>query len=102
MRKWMKINEHTAHKSQTAMEQLLNELATAYQQSDYLVGNQFSRADLTAAALFAPLFQPAPYPVPWPAPDKLPQPMRDWLDQQESALLPLQRVYSQHRAARPA
>ncbi|MDX1756416.1 MAG: glutathione S-transferase family protein [Marinobacter sp.] len=100
MRKFMKINEQTARSSQDAMEQVLKELTKAYQQSDYLVGDRFSRADLTAAALFAPLFQPESYPVPWPTMEKLPEPMRDWVTGQQPELLPLQRVYQQHRAAR--
>lgn len=99
MRKWMKINEQTARASQDSMEQILKDLAEAYEKSDYLVGNQFTRADLTAAAMFAPLFQPEPYPVPWPAMDKLPAPMRGWLTGQQQELVPLQRVYLQHRAA---
>lgn len=36
--------------------------------SGHLVGDRFTVADLTAAALFSPLVQPPEYPYPWPKP----------------------------------
>lgn len=100
MRSWMKINERTAHAAQREMEDILSELARSYQSSAFLVGNRFTRADLTAAALFAPLFQPEAYPVPWPAPSKLPQPMQQWLQRNEERIAPLARLYQNQRQAR--
>jgi len=74
MRKYMNINAVTANKSKAritrAVDRVDKELATR----KFLVGSQFSRADLTAAALLAPLLQPADYgDVPEPAwvPDEL-------------------------------
>lgn len=99
MRTWMKINDKTAQQSRHAMEEMLTELTTAYGNGRFLVGNTFTRADLTAAALFAPLFQPEHYPVPWPAEDKVPQPMRQWLDRQQQSVAPLARIYEQYRQA---
>lgn len=97
MRNWMKINEKTAAQSMETMTAVLQDLAEAYQSGPYLVGDRFSRADLTAAALFAPLFQPAGYPVPWPKPERLPQAMQQWLESQQSALAPLIAQYERHR-----
>lgn len=97
MRSWMKINERTAATAQQTMEEILLELAAAYQHSEFLVGDRFTRADLTAAALFAPLFQPSAYPVPWPADNKLPQPMQQWLQRNEENIAPLARLYQNQR-----
>lgn len=67
MRKLMDINEQSAALSLQRIEQALDRLASHYAKQDYLVGDQFSRADLSAAALFAPMFQPAGYGLDWPA-----------------------------------
>lgn len=101
MRKWMKINERTARSAQDTMEQVLTDLKAAYGQSEFLAGDRFSRADLTAAALFAPLFQPAAYPVPWPPRKKLPEPMQQWLRQQQAEVGSLSQLYDRYRSARP-
>lgn len=100
MRSWMKINERTARTAQQTIEDILSELAAAYQKSEFLVGDRFTRADLTAAALFAPLFQPQAYPVPWPAPNRLPQPMQQWLQRNEERIAPLTQLYQQQRPVR--
>lgn len=97
MRKWMKINEKTADQSRQTMERYLTELAQAYQTADYLAGDAFSRADLTAAAFLAPLFQPPQYPVPWPAPKRIPEPVRTWLDQWQPQLQLLESRYAANR-----
>lgn len=97
MRKWMKINEKTANESQAVIEALLNELAQAYSQQPFLAGEAFSRADLTAAAIFAPLFQPEPYPVPWPKPARIPKDIQAWLNRWQPQLQVLDNVYSDYR-----
>ncbi|MEP1215239.1 MAG: glutathione S-transferase family protein [Marinobacter sp.] len=97
MRKWMKINPKTAEQSRETMEAYLTELAEAYRQKPYLAGDSFSRADLTAAALFAPMFQPRPYPVPWPKPAKIPRDIKAWLDQWQPQITLLERIYTANR-----
>lgn len=97
MRQWMKINDRTAARAQVTMEKLLGELAEAYRQSSFLVGDRFSRADLAAAALFSPMFQPPQYPVPWPDPKKLPADMQWWLDKHRDQLQPLEAMYRDYR-----
>ncbi|WP_417515727.1 glutathione S-transferase family protein [Marinobacter sp.] len=97
MRKWMKINERTAEQSREVMENLLTELAETYSRQPFLAGESFSRADLTAAALFAPLFQPAAYPVPWPKPARIPKQVQAWLTQWQPQLQVLERVYNGYR-----
>lgn len=97
MRKWMKINEKTSEQSRLVMEALLNDLAEAYATRPYLAGDAFSRADLTAAAIFAPMFQPAEYPVPWPKPGKIPRDIKAWLEQWQPQIEVLSKVYDDHR-----
>ncbi len=97
MRKWMKINEKTANTSQKTMESYLEELIAAYEKAPFLVGDQFSRADLTAAALLAPMFQPEQYPVPWPKESKIPKPVKAWLDQWQPKLTPIENLYNTNR-----
>ncbi|MEX2476291.1 glutathione S-transferase family protein [Marinobacter sp.] len=97
MRKWMKINEKTAETSRQTMEALLTELADVYQTRPFLVGDGFSRADLTAASLFAPMFQPAQYPVPWPKPGRIPKEIQHWLAQWQPQLQTLEKVYQANR-----
>ncbi|MCM0613473.1 glutathione S-transferase family protein [Marinobacter sediminum] len=100
MRKWMKINEKTAGQSREVMEGLLKELAATYSKQPFLAGDTFTRADLTAAALFAPMFQPTEYPVPWPKTSKIPKDIKDWLDQWQPELEVLSRIYKDHRKHR--
>ncbi|MGO1460835.1 MAG: glutathione S-transferase family protein [Marinobacter sp.] len=97
MRKWMKINEKTAEESRKIIEALLGELAEAYSRQPFLAGETFSRADLAAAALFAPLFQPEPYPVPWPKAVRMPRDIQAWLSQWQPQLQLLANVYRDYR-----
>ncbi|MBD3658095.1 glutathione S-transferase family protein [Marinobacter sp.] len=97
MRNWMKINAKTAESARQTIDHLLTELAEVYQRQPYLVGDRFSRADLTAAALLAPIFQPPQYPVPWPRPARLPAELRTQLADWETRSEGLVRLYHDHR-----
>ncbi|MBZ2169212.1 glutathione S-transferase family protein [Marinobacter sp. F4216] len=99
MRQWMKINEKTSEQSRLVMEQLLTDLTEAYQNSPFLVGDSFTRADLTASAMFSPMFQPAAFPVPWPKPEKIPADVSGWLNQWQEQLQVLSNLYERNRQA---
>ena len=66
----------------------------------YLVGDQFSRADLTLAALAAPLIRPASHPRTWPDDAAYP---RGWLEavQPWADSLTAERVREMYRLHRP-
>lgn len=97
MRRWMRINERTAAAAQQRLQHTLDELGQAYQQGPFLAGPEFSRADISAAALLAPLFQPAGFDVPWP--QSMPGELQGWLNQQRHNLAPLQSLYERFRSA---
>lgn len=97
MRNWMKINEKTSERSRETMEAYLTELADIYRKKPYLVGDRFSRADLAAAALFAPMFQPEQYPVPWPKAARIPRDIKAWLDEWHPQIQTLEQVYTANR-----
>ncbi len=71
MRFDMGIDDARAERSRAKTLAALDRLEAELGPSGYLVGDRFSVADLTAAALFAPLVAPAefPYPLPRPFPE---------------------------------
>lgn len=68
MRMDMRIDDTGAELGRRKTLAALDRLETELQPSGYLVGDRFSVADLTAAALFSPLVTPAQFPYPWPGP----------------------------------
>ncbi|HJQ83786.1 MAG TPA: glutathione S-transferase [Candidatus Binatia bacterium] len=73
MRADMAIDPGRAARSWEKTVAALDRVERELQPSGYLVGDAFSVADLTAAALFAPLVGPPEFPYPLPAP--VPEPM---------------------------
>ncbi len=102
MRKRMNITEKTAAQSQTKVEALLTEINGIYESGRYLAGDCFSRADITAGALFAPLFLPEQYPVPKPKPERLPPGLKAWHQTSGHLLQPVVACYHNHRGKRSA
>ena len=95
MRKYMSINEQGAAESQACIEQLLSELDHHYRQQPFLVGDQFSRADLAAAALMGPMVMPVKYGLPWPS--RMPDPLQQWADGQSTQMDWARRLYRDYR-----
>lgn len=66
MREIMNINEKTAETSKTHLSIAIDKIYSHLQEHSFLVGNQFTRADLAAASLIAPLRMPEKYGLNWP------------------------------------
>lgn len=95
MRKVMRINEASAIDSEAHIQQALDTLYEAYQKSEFLVGDQFSRADLAAASLLAPLIMPEGYGLDWP--ETVPETLQNFVDKNESKLARVRQIYQQFR-----
>jgi glutathione S-transferase len=95
MRSFLDINEASAARSLTAIRGFLERLTGEYAARKFLVGHNFSRADLAAAALFAPMFQPPQYGLEWPA--RMPQPLRGVADEMAPELEWARRMYRDYR-----
>jgi len=67
IRALLHINERTARESRDRVLAAARRLAEHLAGRSFIAGGEFSRADLTAAALFAPLWMPPGYGVKWPA-----------------------------------
>ncbi|MEE2732934.1 MAG: glutathione S-transferase [Pseudomonadota bacterium] len=95
MRKLMDVNEASAAKSRQSMLMALERLNDAVDENEFLVGNRFSRADLTAAALLAPLFMPPKYGLEWP--DSMPEPLQSEVNALEPQLVWAKGIYEKYR-----
>jgi len=95
MRGFMKINSETAEESREIVQKMIDRLNQIYKKQKFLVGDGFSRADLTAAALLAPVFQPEHYGLDWP--NTLPEPLQSFASTNSQKLLWAQEFYSTFR-----
>ena len=95
MRKLMKIDDETAAKSNQQVIKVVDDLASHYANNNYMVGDQFSRADLTAAALLAPIVMPKKYGIDWPT--ELPEQLIEFNSQFQGKLDWIERLYDEHR-----
>ncbi len=95
MRKMMDINPATAAASKQSMLAAMERVNDAVEGRDYLVGDSFSRADLTAAALLACLFMPEQYGLDWP--EALPEPLHSDVKALKPQLEWAEKVYARHR-----
>jgi glutathione S-transferase len=95
MRQHMKINDRTARISLKILERAIDKLHAHYAKHDFLVGDQFSRADLTVAALLAPLVEPDQYGINWP--NYYPAELQNTIDAFRDRLDWVDRLYRQYR-----
>ena len=95
MRTGMNITPETAAKSKERVLAALKRVNDALQGGEFLVGNQFTRADLTAGALAAPLFTPDEYGIDWP--QDWPEPLQTELEEFEPYLKSIKAVYTNYR-----
>jgi glutathione S-transferase len=79
MKRFMNIYEEPAMHSRAKTIEALDTLEKELGDKDYLVGDRFSVADLTAASLFYPIALPQEYPYTSPVFEDLPEGARDFL-----------------------
>jgi glutathione S-transferase len=79
MKRFMNIYEEPAMRSRAKCVEALDTLETELGEKDYLVGDRFSIADLTAASLFYPLALPPEFPYTSPTWEQLPEGAREFL-----------------------
>jgi glutathione S-transferase len=101
MRRRFEINADTAANSRAKMVAAMDRLEREISPSGYLVGDSFTVADLTAAALFYPVPRPARFPYAMVADDDLPDSFRGFVN--SLARRPggqwLAQIYRRHRGA---
>jgi len=94
MRKLMNINAASTQEGQARITQALDKVHER-QGNRYLVGEQFSRADLAVASLLAPLCRPAGYGLDWPS--AYPEPLAGFVASLSEKLAWVNRLYAEHR-----
>lgn len=80
MRRRFEISAESAATSRAKMVAAMDRLEHEISTSGYLVGDSFTVADLTAAALFYPVARPNEFPYPIVANDDLPDSWREFVD----------------------
>jgi glutathione S-transferase len=100
MRRVMEINPEAASRSRDRVVAAMDRLEAEIGPSGYLVGDRFTVADLTAAALFYPVAQPPEFP--YPSVSEPPAGAREFLD--SLARRPggqwVTEIYRRHRLAK--
>jgi glutathione S-transferase len=66
MRKGMRINDAEVEVSEKTLDAAVDKVQARISGREFLVGDEFSRADLAVASLLAPLRMPGKYGLPWP------------------------------------
>ena len=94
MRKHMRINLETSIQAKDHLDKSLDKVIEALDGKNYLVGEQFSRADLSVASLLAPLIMPPAYGLKKP---ELPDELNKILESFEPKLTWLRQMYKRHR-----
>lgn len=92
---YLDINEQTTQLSKEHLSQAIDKIAAHLSNRKFLVGDQFTRADITAAALLAPLIKPEKYGLNWP--EKLPEELEVFIESQNSKLQWVRNMYEQYR-----
>ncbi len=95
MREQMNINTDTAQRSRELLKRAIDKIYDHLQKNKFLAGDQFTRADLSAASLLAPLCKPAKYGLIWP--DRLPQPIEDLINECDEKVIWVNELYEKYR-----
>ncbi len=95
MRALMKINDATAEESKIKMSNGIDRAYEKLQKNKFLAGDQFTRADLSAAALLGPLRMPDKYGLDWPS--EIPAELKVFLAEFEEKTAWVDDVYNEFR-----
>jgi glutathione S-transferase len=95
MRQYMKIDAAGAAESRQRLEAALDRVNEAVAGRHFLVDGAFSRADLTAAALFAPLLMSPKYGLVWPK--AMPEPLHSDVARLAGKLAWVESIYNDYR-----
>ncbi len=95
MRGFMDINAETSAESRRHLEAATDRLFTHLEGRSFIVGDRFTRADLTAAALLAPVYRPAKYGLEWPA--EMPPEIEELVSTLDRGAAWVSRTYAEHR-----
>ena len=91
----MDINDESVKKSKIGFEEALKRVCTRLEDNQFLVGKQFSRADLAVASLMAPLCSPQKYGLDWPS--TYPESLQEYINQHETQLQWVKKTYQSFR-----
>ncbi len=95
MRAMMNINEDSARKSREHLEAAIDRVYGQLQKRPFLVGDEFTRADLAAASLLAPLCKPEKYGLNWPV--RFPDQLEALIDEFRGRMAWVHKVYESYR-----
>ena len=95
MRTLMDINDATANASMEIVTRAIDKIHMRLQDRQFLVGDQFTRADLAAASLLAPLCTPKKYGLDWP--ERLPEPIEAMQKELSNKVAWVSKLYAELR-----
>ncbi len=95
MHERMQINDETAKTSRQHLGTAIDKLHLHLQNNKFLVGDQFSRADLAAASLLAPFCMPEKYGLNWPS--QFPEELQALIDEFQGKLDWVEACYENYR-----
>lgn len=95
MRDKMNINEESANVSEAQLSVAIDKIYDSLQGHKFLVGDQFSRADLAAASLIAPLRMPEKYGLNWPR--DIPEDLEDLIEKFQEKTKWVDELYQNYR-----
>jgi len=95
MRTLMKLDESEITNIKTRLLHAIDKTHSHLKNRNYLVGNNFTRADLTVASLLAPLCRTKKYGIKWP--EIYPEPLNSTVSEYGNKLDWVHRIYSQYR-----
>ncbi len=95
MRELMKINQDTTQISEQKVRTAIDKIYAHLEDREFMVGDQFSRADLACGALLAPLITPDRYGLDWP--ETLPSPLKEVVESYRPKLGWLEKLYKDYR-----